>query len=43
MNYYRLRFGEEASKRLNQLKGRTGLTPISESILPKFILPMPRQ
>lgn len=27
MNYYRLRFGEEASKRLIQLKARTGLTP----------------
>lgn len=27
MNYYRLRFGEEASRKLSQLKGRTGLTP----------------
>lgn len=27
MNYYRLRFSEEASKKLSQLKGRTGLTP----------------
>ena len=27
MNHYRLRFGEEASKRLSSLKGRTGLTP----------------
>ena len=27
MNYYRLKFGEEASKRLIQLKARTGLTP----------------
>lgn len=27
MDYYRLRFGEEASRKLSQLKGRTGLTP----------------
>jgi DNA sulfur modification protein DndE len=27
MNYYRLRFSEEASRKLSQLKGRTGLTP----------------
>jgi len=27
MNYYRLRFGEEASRKLSQLKGKTGLTP----------------
>ena len=27
MNHYRLRFGEEASRKLSQLKGRTGLTP----------------
>lgn len=27
MNYYRLRFSDEASKKLSYLKGRTGLTP----------------
>ncbi len=27
MNYYRLRFGEEASRRLDQLKIKTSLTP----------------
>lgn len=27
MDYYRLRFSEEASRKLSQLKGRTGLTP----------------
>lgn len=27
MDYYRLRFGEEPSRKLSQLKGRTGLTP----------------
>jgi len=27
MNYYRLRFCEEASRKLSYLKGRTGLTP----------------
>ena len=27
MKYYRLRFSEEASTRLGQLKGKTGLTP----------------
>lgn len=27
MNYYRLRFGEEASKKLSHLKGKTSLTP----------------
>lgn len=27
MDYYRLRFSEEASRKLSQLKGRIGLTP----------------